>query len=42
MNFKDLNEVLAGKTIKSVEPTPNRSGSITINLEGGAIGHRRG
>jgi hypothetical protein len=37
MNVKDLNEVLAGKTIKSVEPTPNRPGSVTINFEGGEI-----
>jgi hypothetical protein len=37
MTIQELNEVLSGKTIKSVEPTPNRPGSVTINLDGGGI-----
>lgn len=37
MTFQELNEVLSGKTITSVEPTPNRPGSVTINLDGGGI-----
>lgn len=36
MNIRDLNEVMTGKTIKSIEagPTPD---SVVINIEGGGL-----